>query len=466
MKILFVTSEAIPYWKTGGLADVSRALPDAMAARGHDVVIIHPLYRAVQEQNLPLEPVRSVDIPWPGEPVQVRYLHHRNPDGVDAILVHHADFFDVDSPYSPGDADPMANGRRFALFCRAVVEYARVWEPDILHLNDWGTGLTPAYALVQNLSTASVFAIHNLAYQGNFPPRLLDEIGLPPEFYRTENGLEFHGTASFMKGGLALSDRLVTVSPTYAREIQTPAFGAGMDGLLHFRRRVLHGILNGLDTQSWNPATDPALSVPHDADRLGAKDRNREELLHELGLDDDGPLFVLVSRLVHQKGLDLLLEALPSLLRLPIRIAVLGDGDPAYQDALAVAVAQHPERISATFRFDDALARRFYAGADFFLMPSLFEPCGLGQMIAQRYGTPPVVRRTGGLADTVQDGVTGFTFDEPTPTALRHAIQRARRVWRRPKWDVLRRRCMALDWSWTRPAEQYDELYRMARGAA
>jgi starch synthase len=307
--------------------------------------------------------------------------------------------------------------------------------------------------------TPTLFAIHNLGYQGNFPPALLPEIGVPWEFYRIDAGVEFYGTASLLKAGLALSDRLVTVSPTYAHEIQTPALGAGLDGLLRARKDELHGILNGIDLQWWDPANDPALAAPFDADRLDRKDRNREALLHEIGLDGRGPLLIMVSRLVEQKGIELVLQSLGALIRLGFRLAILGSGAPAYEAAISRMVAEHPRRVAAFFRFDEEFARRLYAGGDLFLMPSLYEPCGLGQMIAQRYGTPPIVRATGGLADTVVDGSTGFTFLEPTPRALIAAARRARNAWSGPGWDTIRRRCMRLDHSWTRSAAEYEKLY-------
>lgn len=462
LRILFVTPEAVPYFKTGGLADVSRSLPDALARRGHDVRVLHPLYRPVRRAGRPLASAGGGRIDWPGGPISYRLREDRPVGGAPALLVDARRFFDVGRPYLPTRHDPVAEAVRFAFFCRVAVHVARDWGADIVHLNDWQTGLVPAYGLLHGLEAVTVFGIHNLAYQGNFPPSLLSRVGLPDWLHRTENGLEFHGSASFLKAGLALSDRLVTVSPSYAREIQTPELGSGMHGLLWGRRRSLVGILNGIDTASWDPAADSALSAPYDANRLQAKETNRRELLHELGLDARAPLVVMVTRLAHQKGIDLLVQALPQLARRSFRVAVLGDGDPSYEEALARAVTRHPRRFAAYFRFDEALARRLYAGGDFFLMPSLFEPCGLGQMIAQRYGTPPVVRRTGGLADTVSDGRTGFVFDEADHRALVGALERARSLWRTPGLVAMRRRCMALDRSWTRSAALYGSLYRSA----
>lgn len=463
MRILFATSEAVPFWKTGGLADVSRALPDALVARGHEVLIVHPYYRFLDDAGLPLEVGGYARIPWPGGAMTVRYLSTEE-DGfrkgeAPTLFVDQPYYFDVEDPYGPTRFDRLAAGRRFALFCRAVVDRARAWGAELIHLNDWPTGLVPLYARIDRLPTPTLFSIHNMGYQGNFPPGLLPEIGVPSDFYRIDDGVEFYGTASFLKAGLSMSDRLSTVSPSYAREIQTPDFGAGFEGLLHSRRGDLHGILNGIDTRVWDPAADPAVPMNYDVDSLAAKELNRVELLRELGFDDRGPLFVVVSRLVEQKGIEFILDSLDALIGRGVRIAVLGSGDRRYEDALARAAEAFPRHVAAFFRFDEGLARRLYAGGDYFLMPSLYEPCGLGQMIAQRYGTPPIVRATGGLADTVEDGVTGFTFEEPTAEAFQEAVGRALWSWRGPDWNAMRRRCMRLDRSWRRSAAEYEALY-------
>ncbi len=464
LRILFATPEALPYWKTGGLADVAHALPDTLVERGNDVRVILPYYRTIREGHPSVDEVAEAVIPWPGGGVPVRYLSHAPAVGAPAVFVEHGGFFDTRHPYGTAAEDPVFAGLRYAFFCRAVVEYARSWGAEVVHLNDWQTGLVPVYALLDGMPGATVFAIHNLAYQGNFPPAILDAIGIPQSFLRQENGLEFWGNASFMKAGVALSDRLVTVSPTYAREIQTHDGGAGFDGLLRFRHRVLHGILNGIDRQLWNPMTDKALPVRFDGRTIEAKDTNRSALLRELRLEDRGPLVAIVTRLAYQKGVDLVLEALPRILELGFELAVVGNGDLAYEAALADAAAAHPGRVAVHIGFNDALARRLYGGADFFLMPSRYEPCGLGQMIAQRYGTPPVVRHTGGLVDTVQHGSTGFCFDDATPQALVRVLQRAVRAWRSQRWNTLRRRCMGLDWSWERSAARYEGVYRLAVG--
>ncbi len=465
MRILFATPEALPYWKTGGLADVAHALPQTLVERGHDVRVILPYYRSIRESHPPVEDAGESVIAWPGGNLPVRFLVHVLDHGAPVVLIEHAGFFDTLHPYGTASEDPVFTGVRYAFFCRAVVEYARSWGADVVHLNDWQTGLVPAYGLLDGMPAATVFAIHNLHYQGNFPPAILDAIGIPQTFMRQENGLEFWGRASFMKGALALADQLVTVSPTYAQEIQTHDGGAGFDGLLRFRHRVLHGILNGIDLATWDPTRDAALATPFDARSIAGKETVRAALLRELGLEDGGPLFAVISRLAHQKGIDLLLEALPRVLELGADLAVVGNnGDLAYEAALEEAATVHPGRIFTHVGFEDTLAHRLYAGADFFLMPSRYEPCGLGQLIAQRYGTVPIVRHTGGLVDTVQDGLTGFSFQNATPQAFVQALERACKAWRGRRWNTLRRRCMGLDWSWHRSAAQYEEVYRLAMG--
>jgi starch synthase len=463
MKILMASSEAVPFFKSGGLADVARSLPDALHARGHDVRIIHPLYPSVASKGFPLTENERLVVPWAGgHHIELRTFAHEPDSGAPAILVQHQAFETHGSPYE--DWDPVAPARRFALFSRAVLGYAQRWGADVGHLNDWQTGLVPVYALIDGVSLPSVFAIHNLGYQGIFDPRVLDQIGVPREFFRPENGLEFHGNVALIKGGIALADRIVTVSPTYAQEIQRPDYGAGLDGLLRFRSRVLHGILNGIDDRAWNPATDRALTANYDVASLARKQENKNALLGELHLDPAAPLCVVISRLVHQKGIDLVVRALPGILDMGANLIVLGDGDRGIEAQFSEIARHMPNRVAAFFRFDDTLARRLYAAGDFLLMPSRYEPCGLGQMIAQRYGTVPIVRATGGLVDTVRDGQTGFMFADETAHAVYETVQRALQVYRSGDFDEMRRDCMQLDWSWGGSAEHYEDVYRYAIG--
>ncbi|MGQ0815818.1 MAG: glycogen synthase [Gemmatimonadota bacterium] len=457
LKILFAASEALPYFKSGGLADVSRALPDALAQRGHDVRIIHPFYSSIERTRYRLKRAESLDVPWVGGTIAMAVWQHERRDTATGMLVGHPAFNIAGSPYE--DYDPHVTARRFALFARAVLHYAQRWGADIIHLNDWQTGLLPAYALVDDIALPTLFSIHNLAYQGLFSRAILEQVGLPRELFRTENGLEFYGNVSYLKGGIALSTRVSTVSPTYAREIQTPEYGAGFDGLLRFRSRDLFGILNGIDLKAWNPATDKALPKRYDANTLARKEEVRATLLAEAGFEANRPLLVIVSRLAHQKGIDLVLAAMPDLLDSGVNVCVLGDGDVALETHFSELARRYPRRIAAMLGFDDVLARRLYAGGDFFLMPSRYEPCGLGQMIAQRYGTPPIVRATGGLRDTVKDRVTGFCFQQASVADLVGGVQNALSVWRSGEWDAMRQRCMALDWSWGSSAAKYEDVY-------
>jgi starch synthase len=461
MKILLAASEALPYFKSGGLADVARSLPDALHGRGRDVRVIHPFYRAVVERGFSLEETEQLPVPWAGGHIKLRVFEHHPEDAAPGVLVHHP-VFNTAAPYE--DSDPYAPGRRFAVFSRAVLAYAQRWGADVVHLNDWQTGLVPVYALIDGVHIPTVFAIHNLGYQGIFNRPLLDEIGVPPELFRPENGLEFYGNVALIKGGIALSDRIVTVSPTYAQEIQRPDYGAGMDGLLRFRARVLHGILNGIDHRVWDPASDLALPVQFDIDSLHGKQQNKQELLSQFQFDREAPLCVVISRLAHQKGIDLIARALPGILDLGANVIVLGDGDRGIEAQFGEIAHRLPNRVAAFFRFDDTLARRLYAAADFLLMPSRYEPCGLGQMIAQRYGTVPIVRATGGLVDTVRDGQTGFMFTEASAHGVYEAVGRALAAYRNGEIEKMRRNCMRLDWSWGSSAERYEEVYRYAIG--
>jgi starch synthase len=424
VKILFASAEALPYFKTGGLADVARALPDALLARGHDVRVLIPGYRFIDAAIQRARADAELVIPWP-TPLRVSIaLRDEQPHTAPTAFLLGRGYFDTDRPYDPVPGDPLSLARRFALFSRAILAYANYWDADIVHLNEWQTGMVAAYAQVEPLAAATVFAIHNLAYQGNFPIAALAELGIPPMLYRTENGVEFHGQVSFMKAGISLADRLITVSPTYAREIQTSGYGHGLDGLLSFRRRVLHGVVNGIDTNAWNPATDPLLPVHYTARSLDRKDAVRAALLQRTGVNGDGPILGIVSRLAYQKGIDVLLGALNELLLAGCRLIVLGSGEPAFEHGIAAFAHRAPTRVAFQVGFDEPLAHLIYAGADFFIMPSLYEPCGLGQMIAQRYGTPPIARRTGGLNDTITDEQTGFLFVEPTARALPLAAAR------------------------------------------
>jgi starch synthase len=398
---------------------------------------------------------------------------------VAAYLVDHPAFYDrPGTPYqSPDGSDWPDNHRRFALLGWAAAALAQgadpAWRPDLLHCHDWHAGLAPAYLRAQGAAVPSVFTVHNLAYQGFFPAPFFADLALPPNFFATD-GVEFYGGLAFIKAGLFYVNRLTTVSPTYAREIQTPAFGMGLDGLLRTRAGDLTGILNGVDPSVWSPENDPYLPVPYsdDARDLPDKEDAKEALARRFDLDPDdgGPLFGAVTRLTPQKGLDLLLAALPGLLALGGRLVLLGSGDAGLEAGFRAAERAYRGRVGVEIGYDDSLSHLIIGGSDSILVPSRFEPCGLTQLYALRYGSPPVVRRTGGLADTVADATeanlaegaaTGFAFDDETPDALLDALRRAVALHRdHAAWRRLMRRSMACDFSWTAAARQYHALYR------
>jgi starch synthase len=443
------------------------------------VRLLLPAYPAAVAQLGDLRPVGH--LPRARRDPAARLLEGRFP-GTDLVLylLDAPGLFDrPGSPYlGPDGRDWPDNAARFAAFARAAVALALDraglgWQPDVVHAHDWHTGLVPALLALERRRPATVFTIHNLAYQGLFPAAAARGLGLP----RALTGgaaLSFHGQLSFIRGGIACADRVTTVSPTYAREIQTPALGFGLDDLLRRRRRRLHGILNGADYEAWDPAHDRFIARPFSCLDLEARRENGRALRLRLGLalDPARPLVASVGRLVEQKGVDLLLAALPALMRRPVQLFVCGTGDRAIGEALERAAAGYPGRCAALVGYTEELAHVTWAGADIFVMPSRFEPCGLTQLYALRYGAVPVVRRTGGLADTIVDAdparlrqgeATGFTFESATRDALLQAIDRAIACWRRPAlWRRLVRAGMAQDFSWGRSARRYVELYRAA----
>lgn len=478
MRVLFVASECHPLVKTGGLADVVGALPAALAGLGCDVRVLLPLYPQVAERAGPLRPVRTLpDLMGADAAVLAG-----SPDGGPAVLCLDAPhlFARPGSPYlGPDGRDWPDNAARFAALSLAAAEIGRdgveAWRPDVVHAHDWQAGLVPVYLRSRGgKRPATVFTIHNIAFQGLCDASALAALRLPAETF-TWRGLEFHGRISFLKAGLVYADRLSTVSPTYARELRTPAFGMGLEGVLRERADAFAGILNGIDETVWDPARDPAIAAPYDRRRPAAKARSRQVLQEALGLATaaGGPLFGVVSRLTRQKGIDLLLEAVSVLLDGGGQLAVLGTGEPALERALIETAARHPDRIAARIGFDDALAHRIQAGADALLVPSRFEPCGLTQMCALRYGTLPVVSRTGGLADTVIDAnvaalatgvATGFQLSPIDADGLRFAIERACALYREPdRWKQVQRRAMAQPVGWAASAAQYVAMYEAAR---
>src|SRR5688572_2885856 len=478
VSILMVGSEALPYSKTGGLADVLGALPLALGKLGHRVTLVTPRYRGVQAQGTS----RTIKVSGVGGAIaETRVIEQPLAENVRAVLVDRPELYDRDTLYGTGSDYP-DNPRRFAFLCRAALEYAiQSGEPfDILHAHDWQAGLAPVYlrtryAAEPRLSRmTSIFTIHNLAYQGNFPPDWLGALELGPELMSMD-ALEFWGQISLLKGGILVSDAIATVSPTYAREIQTKEYGSGFGGVLAMRAADLHGILNGIDTDRWDPRRDPYLPEPYDEHSLEKKETAKRALIDLLcpGTPFERvarPLVGIVSRLVDQKGFDLIAEVMPALSSYG-SFAVLGTGDPRYETLLRALAAARPDRFAVKIGFDESLAHLIEGAADMFLMPSSFEPCGLNQMYSMRYGTVPIVRATGGLDDTVTDyndaaeTGTGFKFRPYTPAALLGALERAREAFGNPSvWRRLQVAGMQQDFSWDRSAREYVKLYESARG--
>ncbi len=480
MRVLHVAAEVFPLVKTGGLADVVAALPVALAGQGADVRLLLPGYPAVMDS---VQGSRTViDIGACFGALRVRLLLARMPGSKLPVYVVDAPYYyrRGGSPYqdSRGEEWP-DNLQRFALLGWLAAHLAAEdadpdWAPDIVHAHDWHAAMACAY-IAEHPPTpaATVFTVHNLAYQGLFPMHDWSSLGLATRLM-SPAGLEFHGQLSFMKAGLKFADHITTVSPNYAREIATHEFGCGLDGVIRDRGAAVTGVLNGIDDEVWNPATDPAIAERYDAERPSGKRSCRLALQSELGLhaDDAALLVTVVSRLTAQKGLDLVLAALPALLQAGVQLAVQGTGEPALEAAFLMAMRSHPGRVHVHMGYDEARAHRLVAGADAIAVPSRFEPCGLTQLYGLRYGTLPIVRRVGGLADTVTDAspktlaegtATGFSFDAATPAAFEKAVKRAVELRQDAgAWGALMKSAMAQRFSWQGPAQAYLDLYGAA----
>ncbi len=489
-KVLMIASEAVPLAKTGGLADVCGALPIALRQAGHDVSLILPAYRCVHQAGLPIDETSHVlEVPVGNRIVNGRILRTRLPDSdVPVFLVARDEYFDRPGLYGDGKEDYRDNCERFVFFCRAALEAIRELrlEVEIVHCHDWQTGLVPVYLSVEygvargydHLRT--VMTIHNMAYQGRFWHWDMVLTGLDWKYFNWRQ-LEFYGDLNLLKAGLVFADTLTTVSPRYACEIQSAPHGCGLEGLLASRRRDLHGILNGVDYELWSPASDKYLSHTYDASnwRQG-KAACKSALQSEMGLNPDPavPLLGFIGRMVEQKGIELILATMDRWARTqPVQWVLLGNGNPDYEQRLTRLAKEYPHRIAARIGFSDELAHRIEAGADIFLMPSRFEPCGLNQLFSLKYGAVPVVHRTGGLSDTITDAnadslareeANGFDFDEYSESQFETALARACDVYSNdPKtWDQMVRTGMQQDWSWDRSGRQYAELYErtLARG--
>ncbi len=471
MRVTYCSSEVAPFSKTGGLGDVASALPIALAAMGNDVSVVTPWYRSVRrwfEEHRP--PTREEE--FGGFRARIAQIA-----GVAVVCVVADELYDRDGLYLDASGDDYAdNLERFAYLGRACLAWAGRHDApaDVLHANDWQTSLVPILAHAESAAARipSVITIHNAAYQGVFDYDALAQIGLGPDYFTAER-LEYYGKVNLLKGGLVFADAITTVSPTYALEIQGEALGCGLDGVLRAQSDKLSGVLNGIDVDYWNPGRDPFLSASYSVDDLSGKADCKAALQRDLGLPEraDAVLLGSVGRLDRQKGVTLILEAFEQVGDLELQLVCLGSGDSTLEQALRDLAAARPERVACRIGFDEALAHRIEAGADAFLMPSLYEPCGLNQMYSQRYGTVPIVRATGGLVDTVvhadpgrraQGEGSGFLFADFTSQALAGAIREAAEVYSGSagEWRELVERIMRIDHSWERSARAYQELYR------
>lgn len=492
MKILYATSEMVPYVKTGGLADVAGALPRALASLGHDVAVVMPYYGAIDPAMVEPEPVLPevvVDLPaglrvmsvWKSElPAATAHHSKTEPKPVSVYLIRDKGLFDRPGLYGAEGKDYPDNALRFGYFCQAAIWMIKGlnWHPDLINCNDWQTALIPIFLRTLDANRTDpllerirvMFTIHNISYQGSFSPHTLGQLGLPEVLYNPE-AMEYFGQVNLMKGGLVFSDWVTAVSRQYSREIQTPEFGFGMQGVLRKRADSLSGILNGIDPEIWNPKTDPALAENYSAKKLKGKATCKKALQKRFGLDPKakGPLLGIISRLADQKGFDILAHALPEILATGAQFVLLGTGHPGHHKFFEHLAEKHVGQVGVELSFNDALAHQIEAGADMFLMPSHFEPCGLNQLYSLRYGTVPVVRRTGGLADSIKNltpkGLAsgrsnGFVFTKYHARDLEKATLKAIRFYRKdPKgWQRLMRNGMAQDFSWEHSAKVYEKL--------
>jgi len=496
LKILIVSPEVVPFAKTGGLADVTGALPKALAKLGHQVKVILPKYEMVEENkfhlselklNLPLIPI--------GEKTKKIAVKSHNLDfpAVEYLFMVNDEYYDRPELYKDRSTgfDYEDNDERFILFARGTLEILKAlgWQPDVIHVNDWQSALIPAYlktlyvddpffsargeSTLGRKTTASVFSIHNVAYQGNLPKSTFEKIGVSKELYYPTSPFEFWGNVNFMKVGIVYSDMINTVSETYAVEIQSSAeFGYGLEGILRTRNEDLYGIINGIDYEIWSPEKDKLISHKFSPEDLSGKKKNKELLLKVCNLaysSKDVPIIGIISRLADQKGFDLLAQIADQLLSLDLQIVILGTGDEKYHRFFTEMSVKYPQKISVNLRFDDPLAHLIEAGSDMFLMPSRYEPCGLNQLYSLKYGTVPIVRKTGGLADTIENydpqtgQGTGFVFKNYDALELLNTIKLSLRVYQdKTAWSMLMKNGMKKDFSWEASAKKYVEIYQKA----
>jgi starch synthase len=476
VKILFVSPEGLPFSKTGGLADVIEALPKTLVKQGHEVAVVLPRYRATKPTAIIMP---SLTIPLGRQLRFPAIADGAALEGVRYFFVDDPSYFDREGLYGAGAGDYPDNAARFGEFCRAAIEIAKhIWLPDVIHCHDWQTGLLPvllrsAYADDPVLRKIPViFTIHNMGYQGQFPKEILESTGIPQSVFNPE-GMEFYGSVNFLKGGLRYSDYITTVSKKYAQEIQTPEFGFGLDGVIRTRRDRLVGILNGVDYAAWTPEKDALIAMKYSPQDLSGKQLCKQALLEMFGLAPDNaarPVIGIVSRFADQKGFDLIAQKAQELMREDLVLIVLGTGERKYEDMFSALAKAYPDRVGLKILYDNKIAHAIEAGADMFLMPSRYEPCGLNQIYSLKYGTVPIVRATGGLDDTIepfdlQHGTgTGFKFAEYSGAAMLQCVQQALhhyadvRIWKRIQLNG-----MAKDFSWTASAVEYGKLYEAAR---
>jgi starch synthase len=480
LRVLFATPEAVPFAKTGGLADVAGALPKFLQPLGCEVKLVMPYYRMVRTSGFPLQYLREeIEVPLGGEVLRGDLYQGQLTPEIPVYFIGREEYFDREFLYGTPKGDYFDNAERFIFFSRAVLVLAQHlgFSPDIIHHHEWQTGLISAY--LQSVyrenpffsQTAVVFTIHNLAYQGLFIKEKLSLTGLPPEMYNPE-GIEFWERINLMKAGIVYGDVINTVSKKYSEEIQTPEFGYGLDGILRKRRQDLYGILNGVDYQDWDPAHDPHLAAPYSVHNMAGKKKCKKDLLKEFGLPaslEKAPLLGVISRLADQKGFDLLAQILEELFQLDLGFVLLGTGEKKYHDLFTEVAQKYPKKAGIRIAYDDRLAHKIEAGADLFLMPSKYEPCGLNQIYSLRYGTIPVVRATGGLDDTIThyDPSTGkgngFKFKGYDAKELLEQIKRAIALYHQPEhWNQVQQNAMTADFSWQRSAEAYLDLYHQA----
>jgi starch synthase len=480
LPILFVTPEAVPFAKTGGLADVAGALPKFLRALGCELKVVMPYYRTVKESGLPLQYLgQEIEVPMGDETLKADIYQGQMGEDIPVYFIGRDEFFDREHLYSTPRGDYFDNAERFTFFSKAALLFCQFmsFSPAIIHHHEWQTGLIPAYlrSIYQNhplfSQTAVAFTIHNIAYQGVFKKEKFPLTGLPMEMYNPE-GIEFWERINFMKAGIVYADVINTVSQKYSEEIQTPEFGYGLEGILKKRKGDLYGILNGVDYQDWDPSYDPYLIARYNSRDLLGKWECKKDLLKEFNLPSslvDVPLLGIISRLADQKGFDLLAAILEELFTLPIGFVLLGTGEQKYHDLFNQVARKYPQKAGIRISFDDRLAHKIEAGADFFLMPSKYEPCGLNQIYSLRYGTIPIVRATGGLDDTITnyDPATGkgngFKFVRYDARDFLNQIKTAIGYYSRPDhWKQLLQNAMATDFSWQKSAKAYLQLYRKA----